>query len=153
YQVETLELVRELADEHGVAVGIVLHDLNQAAALADRLALVHQGKLVAVGTPETVLTSEILTEVYGIPVAVAPDPVTGSLTIRRAAPPARPALAPRGNLGAVGTPETVLTPEILTEVYGIPVAGAPDPVTGSPPTRPLGRRNQNNSGESEGPRS
>jgi len=82
YQVETLELVRELADEHGVAVGIVLHDLNQAAALADRLALVHQGKLVAVGTPETVLTSEILTEVYGIPVAVAPDPVTGSLTIR-----------------------------------------------------------------------
>lgn len=82
YQVETLELVRDLADQHGVAVGIVLHDLNQAAALADRLALVHQGKLVAVGTPETVLTSEILTEVYGIPVAVAPDPVTGSLTIR-----------------------------------------------------------------------
>lgn len=82
YQVETLELVRELADEHGVAVGIVLHDLNQAAALADRLALVHQGKLVAVGPPECVLTAEILTEVYGIPVAVAPDPITGSLTIR-----------------------------------------------------------------------
>lgn len=82
YQVETLELVRELADDHGVAVGIVLHDLNQAAALADRLVLVHGGRLVAAGPPEVVLTSAQLTEVYGIPVAVAPDPITGSLTVR-----------------------------------------------------------------------
>lgn len=82
YQVEILELVRDLADHHDVAVGIVLHDLNQAAALADRLALVHDGHLVVVGPPEEVLTKEHLTEVYGLPVAVAPDPITGSLTIR-----------------------------------------------------------------------
>ena len=39
YQVEILDLVRDLADEHGVAVGVVLHDLNQAAAVADRVVL------------------------------------------------------------------------------------------------------------------
>ena len=35
YQVEILDLVRELADEHGTALGVVLHDLNHAAAVAD----------------------------------------------------------------------------------------------------------------------
>lgn len=82
YQVEILDLVRDLADHHDVAVGIVLHDLNQAAALADRLALINDGELVAFGHPEEVLTPGLLTDVYGIPVAVAPDPITGSLTIR-----------------------------------------------------------------------
>ena len=82
YQVEILDLVRDLADHHDVAVGIVLHDLNQAAAIADRMALVDRGQIRVAGAPETVLTTEHLTEVYGIRVAVAPDPVTGLLTIR-----------------------------------------------------------------------
>lgn len=82
YQMEILDLVRDLADHHDVAVGIVLHDLNQAAALADQLALINHGKLVAFGRPEEVLTPGHLTDIYGIPVAVAPDPITGSLTIR-----------------------------------------------------------------------
>lgn len=82
YQVEVLELTRDLADDHGVAVGIVLHDLNQAAEIADRLALVHRGEILAAGPPETVLTSEHVSEAYRIDVAVAPDPITGVLTIR-----------------------------------------------------------------------
>jgi iron complex transport system ATP-binding protein len=82
YQIEILDLVRDLADHHDVAVGIVLHDLNQAAALADQLALIHEGRVVASGQPEEVLTPRHLTDVYGIPMAVTPDPITGSLTIR-----------------------------------------------------------------------
>lgn len=82
YQVEILDLVRDLADKHGVAIGIVLHDLNQAAAIADRMALVDHGQIRVTGTPETVLTAEHLSEVYGIDVAVAPDPVSGALTVR-----------------------------------------------------------------------
>ena len=42
YQVEILDLVRDLADEHGVAVGVVLHDLNQAAAVADQVVLLRR---------------------------------------------------------------------------------------------------------------
>ena len=47
YQVEILDLVRDLADQHRVAVGIVLHDLNQAAAIADHLVLLADGQVRA----------------------------------------------------------------------------------------------------------
>ncbi|MET8556498.1 ABC transporter ATP-binding protein [Streptomyces sp. NPDC004959] len=77
YQVELLDLVRDLADEHAIAVGVVLHDLDQAAAVADRIALLCDGRVVADGTPEEVLLSERLTEVYGIRVEVDTDPLTG----------------------------------------------------------------------------
>ena len=66
YQVEILDLVRDLADEHGVAVGVVLHDLNQAAAVADHVVLLDGGRVRAAGTPAEVLTADALTETYGI---------------------------------------------------------------------------------------
>lgn len=80
YQVEILDLVRDLADEHGVAVGLVLHDLNQAAAVADVLVLLDRGRVRAAGPPEEVLTAQTLTETYGIRVDVARDPATDRLT-------------------------------------------------------------------------
>lgn len=82
YQVEILDLIRDLASDHDVAVGVVLHDLNQAAAVADRVVLLCQGRVRAAGAPADVLTSAHLTEVYGIPVAVAVDPLTNELTTR-----------------------------------------------------------------------
>jgi ferric hydroxamate transport system ATP-binding protein len=44
YQVEMLDIVRDLADVHGIAVGIVLHDLDQAAAVADHVVLLVDGR-------------------------------------------------------------------------------------------------------------
>ena len=82
YQVELLDLMRDLADDHGIAVGVVLHDLDQAAAVADRIVLLAGGRVVAEGVPEDVLTPELLTEVYGIRVEVDPDPLTGRLRTR-----------------------------------------------------------------------
>ncbi|MEW2146828.1 ABC transporter ATP-binding protein, partial [Micromonospora vinacea] len=82
YQVEILDLVRELADDHGVAVGVVLHDLNQAAAVADEVVLLHQGRVRATGTPATVFTENALTETYGIRIEVTTDPVSGLVTTR-----------------------------------------------------------------------
>jgi len=77
YQVELLDLVRDLATEHGVAVGVVLHDLNQAAAVADHVVVLHQGEVRASGPAAQVLTSELLTEVYGIRVEVTTHAATG----------------------------------------------------------------------------
>lgn len=74
YQIELLDLVRDLADDHGIAVGAVLHDLDQAAALADRIVLLDEGRIVAEGLPEDVLTAERLTGVYGIRIEVGTDP-------------------------------------------------------------------------------
>ncbi|MEU9734908.1 ABC transporter ATP-binding protein [Streptomyces sp. NPDC048002] len=82
YQIELLDLVRDLADDHGIAVGAVLHDLDQAAALADRIVLLHQGRIVADGLPEDVLTAERLTDTYGIRIEVGTDPLTGRLRTR-----------------------------------------------------------------------
>jgi iron complex transport system ATP-binding protein len=82
YQVEILDLIRDLADEHNVAVGVVLHDLDQAAAVADRVALLDAGRVRATGPPHEVLTSGSLTETYGIRIDVAVDPGTKRLTTR-----------------------------------------------------------------------
>ncbi|MFE4667090.1 ABC transporter ATP-binding protein [Streptomyces sp. NPDC056716] len=82
YQVELLDLVRDLADGHGIAVGVVLHDLDQAAAVADRIVLLAAGRIVADGFPEDVLTPERLGEVYGIRIEVDTDPLTGRLRTR-----------------------------------------------------------------------
>ncbi|MGI5350389.1 ABC transporter ATP-binding protein [Streptomyces sp. CA-250714] len=82
YQVELLDLIRDLADDHGIAVGAVLHDLDQAAAVANRIALLHAGRIVADGLPEDVLTPQRLTDTYGIRIEVDTDPLTGRLRTR-----------------------------------------------------------------------
>jgi len=95
YQVEILDLVRDLADEHGVAVGVVLHDLDQAAAVADEVVLLRSGRVVGAGRPHDVLTSEALTATYGIRVDVTADPVTGRVRTHAVGRHThRPSLAP-----------------------------------------------------------
>lgn len=81
YQIETLDLIRDLADDHGTAIGVVLHDLGHAAAIADRVVLLGEGRVRASGDPIDVLTTDHLTEVYGIDVHARVDPVSGRLRI------------------------------------------------------------------------
>ncbi|MDN5751103.1 MAG: ABC transporter ATP-binding protein [Pseudonocardia sp.] len=82
YQVEILDLMRDLADDDGVAIGVVLHDLDHAAAVADEIALLDEGRVRAVGAPQDVLTPELLSAAYGIRVEIDHDPVTGALRTR-----------------------------------------------------------------------
>lgn len=82
YQVEILDLIRDLADQHGVAVGVVLHDLNQAAAVADHVVLMHAGGARASGPPSEVFTEAALSDTYGIRIDVTHDPVTNRLHTR-----------------------------------------------------------------------
>ncbi|WP_372660356.1 ABC transporter ATP-binding protein [Amycolatopsis kentuckyensis] len=82
YQVEILDVVRDLADRHDVGVGVVLHDLDQAAAVADRVLLLEDGRVTADGSPADVLTSANLTRAYGIRVDVVLDPADGRIHTR-----------------------------------------------------------------------
>ncbi|WP_442806155.1 ABC transporter ATP-binding protein [Streptomyces sp. NBC_01257] len=78
YQVEILDLVRDLADTHGVTIGVVLHDLDQAAAVADRIVLLSAGRVAAAGTPAQVYDPALLTDTYGIRIEVETDLATGT---------------------------------------------------------------------------
>jgi iron complex transport system ATP-binding protein len=72
------ELVMETARSmaiHGAAVLAVLHDLNLAAATADRVAVLRHGRLAALGAPREVCTEDLLSEVFEHPMAVLRHPV------------------------------------------------------------------------------
>jgi iron complex transport system ATP-binding protein len=56
---------------------ITLHDLNLVARFADQVGLLCGGRLQAVGTPEQVLTSHLLSEAYHVPLHVIPNPQSG----------------------------------------------------------------------------
>ncbi|CAE6943216.1 Part of the ABC transporter complex HmuTUV involved in hemin import. Responsible for energy coupling to the transport system [Vibrio sp. B1FIG11] len=65
HQHNTLKIAREAAKKNNAAVVIVLHDLNLASQYADRLVLLHDGKLVCDDTPWNALTPERIEQVYG----------------------------------------------------------------------------------------
>ena len=78
YQYSFLNLVRQLTVEKGLAVLMVLHDLNLAGLYADRVALLDGGEIRAVGVPSEVLTEANVRQVYRAPVRVVPHPDHGT---------------------------------------------------------------------------
>jgi iron complex transport system ATP-binding protein len=65
YQYQFMEQLTRLANSGYVVVGVV-HDLNLAARFADHLVLLHQGKVIAAGEPNHVLTPEHIEKAFGI---------------------------------------------------------------------------------------
>ena len=78
YQTELLSLVRRLAAENQLTVLMALHDLNQVGLYADRVALLVNGRLAALGAPLEVLTPERLIQAYHVPLRVLIHPDTGA---------------------------------------------------------------------------
>ena len=76
HQEDVLRIARDLA-ARGRAIVVVLHDLSLAAAYADEIAILHDGRLRAFGAPADVLTEERIEQVYRTPVRVIEDPDTG----------------------------------------------------------------------------
>jgi ABC-type cobalamin/Fe3+-siderophores transport system ATPase subunit len=78
HQASVLSLVCDLAHAENYAVLIALHDLNLAAQYADRVALLSNGAVAAIGTPEAVLTEENLSPAYGLRIVVYEHPAHGA---------------------------------------------------------------------------
>jgi iron complex transport system ATP-binding protein len=62
---EILALLRELA-RGGKTIVCAIHDVNDAAAYADRIALLGEGRLAALDTPDRVLQSGVLETTYRV---------------------------------------------------------------------------------------
>jgi iron complex transport system ATP-binding protein len=76
HEMTVFELARELCRQ-GVTVVVVTHHLNLAARYADRLVLLHEGRVAARGAPDEVLTAEIAERVYQWPIVIGRHPGPG----------------------------------------------------------------------------
>ncbi|TDB94618.1 ABC transporter ATP-binding protein [Micromonospora fluostatini] len=74
HQLALLGLLRRA----GLTTLVALHDLNLAAAVCDRIAVLDQGRLVAVGPPTQVLTPDLVRAVFGVTAVVVTHPRTGA---------------------------------------------------------------------------
>ena len=81
HSVEILTTVRRLAHTAGRTLLMVLHDLSLAARYSDRLVVLAEGELRAAGTPEDILTAELLRDAFSLDARVFPDPVDGVPTL------------------------------------------------------------------------
>lgn len=80
YQEQIFKYARDLS-EQGKTVLAAIHDLKIAAKYCTRLVLMNDGKIVADGSPEEVLTSMNLSRVYGVNALVYKNRITGLLDI------------------------------------------------------------------------
>jgi len=78
HQASVLSLVCDLAHAEGYAILIALHDLNLAGQYADRVALLSNGGIAAIGTAEEVLTEGNLSPAYGLRITVYEHPAHGA---------------------------------------------------------------------------
>lgn len=74
YQLEVLTLLRSVE----MTVVTALHDLNLAARFCDRIAILHDGRIRAVGAPDDVLTDDLIRSVYRVEAVVETSPHTGA---------------------------------------------------------------------------
>jgi iron complex transport system ATP-binding protein len=77
HQVEVLDLCADL-HETGRTLVAVLHDLNLACRYADHLIAMRAGRIVAEGHPSTVVTADLVQQVFGMQCRVITDPETGT---------------------------------------------------------------------------
>jgi iron complex transport system ATP-binding protein len=78
YQIDFLNLISSLVQQEVLTVLMAMHDLNQVAGVADRVALLIDGQLAALGKPEQVITAANVSRAYRTQVSVVPNPENGT---------------------------------------------------------------------------
>ena len=66
YQYEILDLIRSFNKNHGTTVLMVLHDINQTIRYVDNVVMMKEGKVLAAGTADEVITEEMLRRTYDV---------------------------------------------------------------------------------------
>ncbi len=71
HELAVFSRLRQLAEEDGLAVVVVTHDINLAARFCSRVLLLDDGRPVAAGPPGEVIRTEVLEPVYGVELVAA----------------------------------------------------------------------------------
>lgn len=71
HSVAMMKLLRRAADELGKTIVIVLHDINFASCYSDMIVAMRKGKIIASGTPETIIQSDCLRAIYNLDIRVS----------------------------------------------------------------------------------
>ena len=79
HQIQVLNLIQSLNRERGLTVVMALHDLNQASQYAERLVVLHDGRIVEEGPPKSVIREDILASVFNVQAHISVSPITGAL--------------------------------------------------------------------------
>lgn len=77
YQIQMMDIVKAWQRERRMTVVAVLHDLNLASMYCDRLLLLHEGKIVGIGTPEELVRGDFILQVYGTAPIIVEHPLYG----------------------------------------------------------------------------
>ena len=81
YQLEVAALVTRLNQEHGLTIAISTHDLAFASAVCHELVLLRDGRVIAAGAPDAVLTAANIRALYDVEADVSRDPVSGRVLV------------------------------------------------------------------------
>ncbi|AIJ05237.1 hypothetical protein JH146_0387 [Methanocaldococcus bathoardescens] len=66
HKIELTLLLRKLATENNLAIVVTIHDIELALRIADKIALIKDGKIIAYGHPEDVMDKETVNNLYDI---------------------------------------------------------------------------------------
>ena len=113
YQTGILDMIERIRCETNIAVLMAMHDLTLAAQYCSRIAALYQGNIFATGEPSEVLTTEVVSKVFGAPVAIVAHPVHKT-----------PVVLPVGRVVGASGPEDGDTPSYREPATGPSESGA-----------------------------
>ncbi|HJA04465.1 MAG TPA: ABC transporter ATP-binding protein [Candidatus Microbacterium stercoravium] len=76
HQIDVLDLLTDLNRSRGTTIAMVLHDINLAARYADHLFAMRDGRVLASGAPQEIVTPALIDDVFGLDAEVISDPVS-----------------------------------------------------------------------------
>ena len=66
HQLEVMQIIAAVNRQYGMTVVMVLHDINHALQYADAVAVLHEHRIVRQGSPQDVISAELLADVFGV---------------------------------------------------------------------------------------
>lgn len=76
HQLLCLNILKNQAHKHNKAVSAVMHDINLAARFCDRIAVMHKGQIIQCGTPQQIITPNLIKKVFRVNTRIHTDPKT-----------------------------------------------------------------------------